>query len=521
MRRIPWTPWLLAALLICLTVPAFSQSGTGVIRGTVFDPARASIPGVKVVLTHVATNVAREAPTNEVGFFLFSGVAPGEYKLEAESKGFKKYSGTFTLVAGQTAVIEPVLEVGSVESVVEVTGAAPIITTESAEVGSVKDNLRIQQLPLNGRSITNLFDLTAGVEGGGNPRVNGLKVGSADMTLDGVSMVDRFGGGIARVQPGLDTVQEFRIETVGSGAQFSRPATVTVVTKSGTNQLHGAVFETFRNNGGGLRARQRQDGNSAAFLARNEFGASAGGPVFIPKLYDGRNKSFWFAAYEGLRQRQKSFYQDTVPTADLWSGNFSSVTDANQNKYTIYDPLSTAANGTRTPFANAVIPQTRINPFFGTMQERHARSNQFHQPLPWVQHGHLLPGEHGHQQPDSEGRSPFQREKHSHRPVYALQACLPATRRRLRRAARGHHGRLRDKPQRREGLQLNDPLHANIHAGLSRRRDGRGSPGAQEFGNDGRQHRLGEQAGPAESIRSRRMANNVCGVRRRRYLLLV
>src|SRR5690606_6797925 len=132
-------------------------------------------------------------------------------------------------------------------------------------------------------------------------------------------MVDRFGGGMARVQPGLDTVEEFRIETVGSGAQFSRPATVTLVTKSGTNQFHGSLFETFRNNGGGLRARQRQSGSTSPFYARNEFGASAGGPVFLPKLYDGRNRTFWFAAYEGSRERQQRISNgNQVPTVAMW-----------------------------------------------------------------------------------------------------------------------------------------------------------------------------------------------------------
>ncbi|MBL8216969.1 MAG: TonB-dependent receptor [Bryobacterales bacterium] len=368
---------LAATLLVCFLTAAFGQTGgTGVLRGTVYDPARATVPQAKVVLTQVATNIVREVPANEVGFFLFAGLAPGEYTLTVEFSGFKKWTGRLQMVAGQTAVAEPVLEVGSVEAAVEVTSAAPIITTESAEVGTVKDNVRIQQLPLNGRSVTNLFDLTPGVEGGANPRVNGMKVGAAEMTLDGVSLVDRFGGGMARVQPGLDTVQEFRIETVGSGAQFARPATVTLVTKGGTNEFHGSMFETFRNNGGGLLARKRQDGNSAAFLARNEFGISGGGPVLIPKLYNGRNKSFWFVAYEGLRQRQKTYYEDTVPTEALWAGDFSGVMDPNLNKYTIYDPLTTGANGTRTPFANNRIPTNRINPFFNTMKGvTHAPTN--------------------------------------------------------------------------------------------------------------------------------------------------
>jgi hypothetical protein len=360
---------LSAAVLICiLGVPAFPQSGTGVIRGTVYDAANAAVPAAPMVLTHVATNTARDATTNELGLFVITGLVPGDYTLTVQAKGFKKWTGSLNLVAGQTAVVEPKLEVGTVEAVVEVQAAAPVITTESSEVGSVKDNVRIEQLPLNGRSVTNLFDLTPGVEGGANPRVNGMKVGAAEMTLDGVSLVDRFGGGMARVQPGLDTVQEFRIETAGSGAQYSRPSTITLVTKGGTNQFHGSLFETFRNNGAGLLARKRQDGNTAAFLARNEFGASAGGPVVIPKVYDGRNKTFWFAAYEALRQRQKTYYQDTVPTDALWAGDFSSVTDGNLNKYTIYDPLTTNAQGLRTPFLGNKIPSSRINPFYPTMQ---------------------------------------------------------------------------------------------------------------------------------------------------------
>jgi hypothetical protein len=176
-----------------------------------------------------------------------------------------------------------------------VTDAAPIVTTEGAQVADVKDALRIKQLPLNGRSLTNLFNLTAGVEGGPNPRVNGMKVGSAEMLMDGVSLVDRFGG------------QEYRIETAGSNAQYSRPATVTLLTKSGTNEIHGDVFWTHRNNFGGLRARQRQDTFSRPpQYIRNEFGADAGGPII-------KNKTFWFFAYEGQTERQARFAQSRRP----------------------------------------------------------------------------------------------------------------------------------------------------------------------------------------------------------------
>jgi hypothetical protein len=337
---------------------------------------------VQVVLTNTGINVSQTGQTNDVGLYYFGALQPGPYALKVEVTGFKKWEAKLELQVGQTAVLDVSLELGSAESIVEVVGAAPAITTESTEVADVKDSQRIRQLPLNGRLISNLFLLTPGVEGefstndhrenGTSVRVNGLKVGAAEITVDGISIVDRFGGGIARVQPGLDTVQEFRIETVGSNAQSSRPASIIVLTKSGTNEFHGSVFETLRNNGWGLRTRARQDGDTVAKLQRNEFGASAGGPIYIPGVYDGRNKTFWFAAYEGLRQRESAFSQDhgdyTVPTAPMWNGDFSGLVDPNGNQLKIYDPLTTNANGVRQQFPNNIIPSNRISNFYKTVQ---------------------------------------------------------------------------------------------------------------------------------------------------------
>lgn len=351
-----------------LSFTAMAQ-GTATIRGTVADASQAAIPGAKVVVANQSTGLSRESVSSSEGIYSVSSLPPGPYLVSVEAPGFKKWTGTLDLQTGQTAVVDAWMQVGSVDTVVEVTGAAPVITTESSEIGDVKDALRIRQLPLDGRNISNLFTLTPGVEGGANPRVNGMKVGATEMLLDGISVVDRFGGGIARVQPGLDTVNEFRIETAGSQAQYSRPATVTLVTKSGTNQFHGSVFETHRNNGGGLRARQRQDGATAPKLIRNEFGASAGGPVTVPGLYDGRDKTFWFLAYEGLRQRQQVFYRAPVPTAEMWSGNFDNLVDAQGRKTNIYDPLTTDAQGRRQPFPNNRIAQDRLSPFFERMRQ--------------------------------------------------------------------------------------------------------------------------------------------------------
>ncbi|MEB2361130.1 MAG: TonB-dependent receptor [Bryobacteraceae bacterium] len=368
MKKLARLLFALIALAVLL-IPVSAQTGTGTVRGTVYDPTQAGIPGATVILTNQKTNDQRRTTTTSEGIYSFAAVPPGAYTASVEASGFKKWEGTLELQVGQTAVANATMQVGSVDTVVEVTGAAPVITTESAEVADVKDALRIQQLPLNGRDVSSLFTLTPGVEGGGSPRVNGLKVGATEMLLDGISVVDRFGGGIARVQPGLDTVQEFRIETVGSSAQYSRPATITLVTKSGTNEFHGTLFETHRNNAGGLRARQRQDGNTAAKLIRNEYGVSAGGPVYIPQLFDGRDRTFWFAAWEGLKQRESVFARGSVPTETMWRGDFSGLVDSAGQRTTIYDPMTTNAEGRRQPFAGNLIPVNRQNPFFAKMRD--------------------------------------------------------------------------------------------------------------------------------------------------------
>ena len=346
-----------------------AQTGTGVIRGTVFDSSRAVVGSAKVTVTNQQTNVSQNLSGSDDGLFYFGSMPPAPYSVGVEMAGFKKWNGKFTLEAGQTAVIDPVLEVGSVEATVEVSDVTPLINTETMGVANVKDALRIHQLPLNGRFVSSLFNLTPGVEGGSNPRVNGMKVGGTEMLFDGISLVDRFGGGISRVQPSLDAIGEFRIETAGSSARNSRPSTITLVSKSGTNDLQFSLFETHRNNGAGLRARQRQDGVTPPQLIRNEFGSTVSGPVIIPKLYNGKNKTFWLFSYEGLRQREAQFYEDYVPTTSMWQGNFSQVIDDTNTRTNIYDPATTNAKGLRTPFAGNIIPSNRLQPIFKTMQD--------------------------------------------------------------------------------------------------------------------------------------------------------
>ena len=370
----------LFAVLLLLAPSAFAQTGLGTVTGTVRDSQKAVIHNANVTLTNTSTNIARKSVTNDEGIYIFGSVPLGAYTLIVESSGFKRWEGKLELQVGQYAVVDPVMQVGGAQETVNVKGAAPLLQTETSDIADVKDYQRIRQLPLNGRNISALFDLTPGIEGGGNARVNGLKVGSLEITLDGVSLVDRFGGGISRVQPGLDTVQEFRVETAGSDARYSRPATVTLATRSGTNEFHGTAFETHRNNAAGLLARRREESASynPAKLIRNEFGVSAGGPVWLPKAvfgpfsYNGQNRTFWFAAYEGLRSRESALPLSgygAVPTAAMWGGDLSNLVDANGQKTIIYDPLtSSGPNGARQPFPGNIIPANRISPFAKIMQ---------------------------------------------------------------------------------------------------------------------------------------------------------
>jgi hypothetical protein len=349
---------LLAVLL--LAIPVAAQTGLGVVTGTVQDPSKAIVPDARVTVTQTATGVVRTANANAAGLYYFGSLPLGPYRMTVEASGFQKWETDFTLEAGQNLTVDPALTVGAVQSTVDVADAAAQISTEGAQLSDIRTAKEIHDLPLNGRQITNLFTLTPGVEGGQNtqgapsPRTNGMMVGSTDILLDGLSYVDRFGGGISRVQPGLDTIQQYRVETAGSGAAFDRPATIELVTRSGTNDFHGGAFETLRDNYGGLVARAVQDGNTPAKLIRNEFGGFVGGPIV-------KNKTFFFYDQEFLKQRQQLFQQTAVPTAAMWAGDFSNMTDTSGDKFTIYNPYSTAANGARAPFPNNVIPTSLLN----------------------------------------------------------------------------------------------------------------------------------------------------------------
>ena len=355
-------------ILIAVTSAiSLAQTGTGQIQGVVTDSSGAVIPNAAVTLDNAATGAKSNITTQANGSYVFPAVQAGTYKISVTVPGLQKWEAAATLRAGQDAVINPSLKVAqSVEQVTVVGDATQLLTTTVSTVATTVERARIEQLPLNGRSIQSLLTITVpGLEGAvAQPRVYGLRDSAMEFNQDGVPLDDRNTGNIQARPPGLDTVQEFRVETNGSSAKLDRPASAIMITRSGTNNFHGAAFETGRNSGFGV-ARQRQDTFSKPpHLVRNEFGVSAGGPVILPKLYNGKNRTFIFGAWEALRQRSAASTGSAVWTAAMRQGDFSGLIDGTGRRITLYDPWSVGAgpNYTKIPYVNNQLPSARQSP---------------------------------------------------------------------------------------------------------------------------------------------------------------
>ena len=348
---------------------ALAQSGAGSIQGTIQDPSAAAIPGCAVHVVNQKTGVTFDTTSNSTGFYSVPGMFSGSYTITFTAKGLKTYKTELTLQDAQNAVINPTLTVGDVSEQVVVTGDPfQQVTYDSGTVSTHLDTTRIDQLPKNGRNVLGLAGATTpGLEGSGT-RANGIMQEGLEYSQDGAPMTNRnFGGELNTAQatlPDPDSVQEVKIETLNSSAQFATPATAIITTKSGTNQFHGSLFETARNNAVGIaRARQNPADFAAPHLVRNEFGASVGGPIIVPKLYHGDSKSFFFFAYERFSLRQASNQLVRVPTVAMRNGDFSGLVNSQGVKITLYDPATTdPVTLQRTPFPNNQIPLSRESP---------------------------------------------------------------------------------------------------------------------------------------------------------------
>jgi len=371
-----WCALLLILVAILVVPSAWPQASTGAVNGTVRDQAGAVIPGVTVKLTGSNTNATSQTTTNDAGFYMFAGLVPGPYVLSVEAPGMAKFEGSLVVETAFAEVVDVTMKIGQTTTSVSVQDVTPTVTSDSATLGGTLEHTRIEQLPINGRNVMTLLSTIPGMEGTG--RGFGIRDGSFDVLLDGSALADRLDYGLgsgtgngARItyrQPGLDSIQEFTVENNNVSAKCSRPTCIVMTTKGGTNQIHGAAFETNRNNAVGL-ARARTDYyTKPPFLNRNEFGVSAGGPVFIPKVYNGKNKTFWFFSYEGLRNIGASTQGYEVPTAAMRSGDMSGLVNGNGIQDVIYNPFSTDPNSwSRQPFANNQIPANLENPLAKTL----------------------------------------------------------------------------------------------------------------------------------------------------------
>jgi len=331
------------------------QIGTAVVVGRVTDSSGAVLVSAEIQMTRLATNEAYRTTTTNTGAYSISSLPVGTYELRVSMAGFKTEARTgITLEVGRTYRIDVPLTVGNVTETLEITSAAPVLKTETPEFGQVIDNRRIMDIPLNGRDVLgSLSILTPGTAPARSARLgSGIDVNvRGQRRSDNVLLVDgtMMSQGNAAVTFFLnpDTVQEFEVKTGLYGAEYGvKPGgQFSMVTKSGTNELHGTLFEFVRNNK--LDARNFFDPGPRPGFKRNQFGAVAGGPVYIPKLFNGKDRMWWFFGYGGQRLRQFRPLTGNVVTPDEKAGRFAR---------SITDPT------TRQPFPNNAIPASRISP---------------------------------------------------------------------------------------------------------------------------------------------------------------
>jgi hypothetical protein len=361
---------------IALGISGWAQTARGNVSGYVEDTSRARVPNANITLIHSATGQSRTVRSNERGEFLAASLPIGAYEIAAEVPGFKRLSFSGILLrVDQTLELPIVVEPGSVSETIEVTGGAPLLEPETSSLGQVIENKKVLDMPLNGRNVfalgllSGLSTEVTGVAtnqtfaaGGGRFSGNEIELdGVADTTIINAGSIGRIG---VLYTPSVDAVEEFKVKTNAFSAEFGHAtgAVVSATTKAGSNTPHGTLFEFLRNDD--LDANNffaNAAGGSKPPFRQNQFGGALGGPFFLPKLYDGHNRTFFFLDYQGTRQRStlSSAIYD-FPSLGLRAGDFSGLSQR------IYDPntrqVGPAGTVIADPFPNNRIPASDINP---------------------------------------------------------------------------------------------------------------------------------------------------------------
>src|SRR5579862_3078351 len=332
-------------LLVCLLIAvvggvAHGQGGaSGTILGTVVDPSNGVIAGASVDVTNVGTNVTSHTVTTSSGDYTVPYLQPGTYEVTVQAAGFKKsVTANINLVVGQTAREDVTMRPGDVTTTVEVQSNTAALDTDTPEIGQTVTQRQVDQLPLNGRNFINLLFIGAGAvqtvgeqgqmrQAEGNAiSINGGRPESNNYTLDGIVNTDP-----ALVTPSVilsqDAIREFNVLSDDYSAEYGYGANqVDIVSKGGTNNLHGSIFEFLRNDAfDAYTPTPFLTTPSKPELRQNQFGFVLGGPVYLPKIYDGRNKTFFLANYEGWRITNGYVIQGIVPTPAELGGNFNGL----------------------------------------------------------------------------------------------------------------------------------------------------------------------------------------------------
>jgi hypothetical protein len=360
--------------LLIASLAAMAQQGTGTISGVVTDPQDALVAGAEVRVRSTLTNATFRSRTNDQGLYTAPGLPVGDYEITAEMQGFKRAVRTgVTLQVNQTAQVNLRMEVGQLAEVVEVSGEAPLVNTANATVGEVIENRRVRDLPLNGRGALALTLLTTGVISNAGPTNSGfgdrgIQISSISINgspnsmnaqmLDGSNNILSYVGEVG-VPPAVDAVEEFKVQSGAMSAEFGFTAggTINLVTKSGTNKIHGALYEFLRNDK--FDARNTFAPVKLPFRY-NQYGGSLGGPVR-------KDRTFGFFNFEDYKSRRSSPRIASMPLAAWRGGDFSTLRDNSGSLISIYDPATTRNNpsGTgqvRDLFPGNVVPRARFDP---------------------------------------------------------------------------------------------------------------------------------------------------------------
>jgi hypothetical protein len=358
-------------LFLSALTPAWAQSTFGSIRGAVRDPGGSVMPSVKVIVTNEGTGLAKEVVSDASGNYEATHLNPGNYRVSAEAEGFQRFvNERLLLETNQILRIDITMMVGQVTDTITVVSQAPVIESETGTVSDVRTGRQMRELPMNfvrgdafGGGIFKYMSLSPGsfrYEGASSHSFGGSRSFQNSFLMDGISLGDQGGGQVTPMQPSFESVQEMRLTMVNNSAEYGAVATVTVTSKSGTNELHGSIFQQYSS--GGLNARNFFQ-SSRPSRVYHQFGGSIGGPIVTPG-YDGRNRSFFFFALEGNRNSTQSIFNSSVPSLALRQGDFSQVRNSAGNLIVVRDPA------TGQPFSGNIIPAARFSSVSTRAQER-------------------------------------------------------------------------------------------------------------------------------------------------------